>query len=80
MKALRSHLRQPEAYLREVLDKLAVLMRTGDFANHYQLKPEFKELLAREQPESVPAGDTAAPVGEEDEDDEDIKMEDVTMS
>ncbi|KAB5581104.1 putative transcription initiation factor [Coniochaeta sp. 2T2.1] len=82
MKALRSHLRQPEAYLREVLDKLAVLMRTGDFANHYQLKPEFKELLAREQPESVPAGDTAAPapVGEDDEDDEDIKMEDVTMS
>lgn len=81
MKALRNRLRQPEAYLRETLDKVAVLIRTGAFANNYALKPEFRELLAKQQPtgNALPATDTVAPVGEEpDEDDEeDVKMEDV---
>jgi transcription initiation factor TFIIF subunit beta len=81
MKALRNRLHQPEAYLRETLDKVAILIRTGTFANQYTLKPEFKELLAKQQPtgNALPATDTVAPVGEgpDEEDEEDVKMEDV---
>jgi transcription initiation factor TFIIF subunit beta len=82
MKALRHRLKQPEAYLRETLDKVAVLIRTGAFANNYSLKPEFKELLAKQQPggAALPATDTVAPVGDvpdDDDEDEDVKMEDV---
>ena len=81
MKALRNRLRQPEAYLRETLDKVAVLIRTGAFANNYALKPEFRELLAKQQASgsALPATDTVAPVGEgpDEDDEEDVKMEDV---
>ncbi|KAI1495861.1 transcription initiation factor IIF [Biscogniauxia marginata] len=42
MKAFKQQLNQPEAYLRENLEQLAVLHKTGRFANHWELKPEFK--------------------------------------
>jgi transcription initiation factor TFIIF subunit beta len=40
MKALRAELQQPEAYLRETLEKIAVLAKSGPFATHWSLKPE----------------------------------------
>ncbi|KAH8910466.1 putative transcription initiation factor [Coniochaeta sp. PMI_546] len=81
MKGLRAKLHQPEAYLRETLDKVAILVRTGPFSNLYTLKPEFRELLAKQQTggTAMPEENTVAPVGEEpvDDDEEDVKMEDV---
>jgi transcription initiation factor TFIIF subunit beta len=81
MKGLRARLRQPEAYLRETLDKVAILVRTGPFSNLYTLKPEFRELLAKQQSggSTLPEENTVAPVGEEpvDDEEEDVKMEDV---
>lgn len=77
MKAFRDRLQQPEAYLRETLDKIAVLAKSGRFASRWSLKPE-----------NVTAGydvpdDTGAPeddsFGDDDDDDEDedVKFEDV---
>ena len=84
MKALRAELQQPEAYLRETLEKVAVLAKSGRFATQWSLKPENKLSEYAE-------GETVAPAGEiEDEDsdtnmddedeDEDVKFEDVGMS
>ena len=82
MKALRARLRQPEAYLRETLDKVADLIRSGPFANHYALKPAFRQMIEQKTGNALPEENTVAPVGEEgaeplDDEDEDLKMEDV---
>ncbi|AEO54442.1 hypothetical protein MYCTH_2297030 [Thermothelomyces thermophilus ATCC 42464] len=77
IKAFRGRIPQPEAYLRETLDKVAVLHRSGTFANHWSLKPEYEGILASLP---KPADDAAVPkadVPSDDEDEEDIKMEDV---
>ncbi|KAL1852732.1 hypothetical protein VTK73DRAFT_9171 [Phialemonium thermophilum] len=86
MKALRARIPQPEAFLRETLDRFAVLHRSGRFANQWSVKPEFLHLI--EKRGALPAADTAAPnvnveaesAGEMDaEDEEDVKMEDVNI-
>jgi len=77
IKAFRGKIPQPEAYLRETLEKVAVLHRSGTFANHWSLKPEYQGILASLP---KPADDAAVPradAASEDEDEEDIKMEDV---
>lgn len=77
IKAFRGRIPQPEAYLRETLDRIAVLHRSGTFANHWSLKPEYEDMLASLP---KPADDAAAPRNEDDDDDEDeedLKMEDV---
>lgn len=85
MKALRARIPQPEAFLRETLDRFAVLHRSGRFANQWSVKPEFLHLIEK-RGKGLPAADTAAPSGEAEAgglsemdagDDEDIKMEDV---
>lgn len=86
MKALRAELQQPEAYLRETLEKVAVLAKSGRFATQWSLKPENKLSEYVE-------GETVAPAGEiedededtnmddeDDDEDEDMKFEDVGMS
>ncbi|KAK4240672.1 transcription initiation factor IIF, beta subunit-domain-containing protein [Achaetomium macrosporum] len=77
IKAFRGRIPQPEVYLREGLEKIAVLHRSGTFANHWSLKPEYQNMLGSLP---KPADDAAVPKAEElsdDEDDEDLKMEDV---
>lgn len=82
MKALRAELQQPEVYLRETLEKVAVLAKSGRFATQWSLKPENK--LANYEG----GVDAAAPINEEesdtgmddDEEEEDIKFEDVVPS
>ncbi|KAI1269261.1 transcription initiation factor IIF, beta subunit-domain-containing protein [Xylariaceae sp. FL1019] len=70
LKAFKQQLNQPEAWLREQLDVLAVLHKTGPFANHWELKAEYKRASVQ------PAEDAAAtPEGVDSDGDED--MEDV---
>ena len=90
MKALRAELQQPEAYPRETLDKVADMPKSGRFAMHWTLKPEFKNATnAGADDGSAPT--TAGPLdgiddsdsGDldgEDDDDDDVKMEDVLPS
>lgn len=42
LKYLKNELRQPEAYIRQTLEKIATLVRSGDAAMNYVLRPEFE--------------------------------------
>lgn len=77
MKAFKQTLNQPEAWLRENLEGLAVLHKTGRFANHWELKPEYKRANLQSVDGAAP---DQGPDGEEsdfDPDDENVEMEDV---
>ncbi|KAI1113111.1 transcription initiation factor IIF, beta subunit-domain-containing protein [Nemania sp. NC0429] len=75
LKAFKQALRQPEAWLRENLEELAVLHKSGRFANYWELKPEYKRLNMQSvegAPPSPEANDS-----DFDGDDDNIEMEDV---
>lgn len=83
MRALRQATKQPEAYLKETLGLIAVLIRSGEFAMNWKLKPEVemeryqgmnvKEEAAPEiKGENVETGES-----EFDDEDEGLEMEDV---
>lgn len=70
MKALRQRTQQPEAHLRTVLEEVAVLNKSGSFANHYCLSDAYRDKAGTEAKE-------AAAVAADDEDEEMEEMEDV---
>ena len=78
MKALIDQLQQPAAYLKETLEMVAHLVRSGRFANNWQLKPEAKTgaYEAYEQAKDEKAPDEGLEVsdleGDDDEDDEEM--------
>jgi transcription initiation factor TFIIF subunit beta len=89
MKALRAELQQPEAYLRETLEKVAILAKSGRFATQWSLKPENKTYVAEGNETSAPADVDAEDTDtgmdgmddkEDEENDEDIKFEDALPS
>jgi transcription initiation factor TFIIF subunit beta len=76
MKSFKQELLQPEAWLREILDKVAVLHKSGRFANHWEVRQEYR----RENMQDSLAPDMGAPGEDSDfegDDDENVKMEDV---
>ncbi|PMD56549.1 uncharacterized protein K444DRAFT_694164 [Hyaloscypha bicolor E] len=84
MKALRAELQQPEAYLRETLEKVAVLAKSGRFATQWSLKPENKIANYDQIGDAVaptaegdPGGDSDMGDEEDGEDEDDVKFEDV---
>lgn len=87
LKGLKERTKQPEVYLKEVLDDISTLIKKGVYSMKYCLKPEYKNRRA---------GDGLADIGEggsgdgnledasaggnppnEDDDDDDIEMETV---
>ncbi|KAK8181804.1 transcription initiation factor IIF, beta subunit-domain-containing protein [Phyllosticta capitalensis] len=77
IKALKDKTRQPEAYLRETLTKVATLVRTGPFANNWMLKPEFEEANYAHFANSAVKEEMApAPEYDDDDDDGDDEMVD----
>ncbi|VUC33824.1 unnamed protein product [Clonostachys rosea] len=70
MKALRQRTQQPEAWLRQVVDEVAVLIKSGSFANHYTLSDAYRDKAGSESKEEAAAA-------EEDDDDDDEEMEDI---
>ncbi|KAM5383675.1 hypothetical protein ACJZ2D_001912 [Fusarium nematophilum] len=68
MKALRQKLQQPDQYLRQVLEKIAVLNKSGRFANHYCLSEAYRDKGGADAQEAA-----AEPI----DDDDDEEMEDV---
>lgn len=42
-KALKKHLEQPESYLKQTLEMVAHLVKSGDFAMTWELKPEAQQ-------------------------------------
>ncbi|KAF5608821.1 transcription initiation factor TFIIF subunit [Fusarium pseudoanthophilum] len=69
VKALRQKLQQPEQYLRQVLEKIAVLNKSGRFANQYCLSDAYRDKGGAEAQEAA-----AEPV---DDEEDDAEMEDV---
>ena len=80
--SLKQRLRQPEAFLKETLDKVASLIRSGTMTGKYQLKPEAAPLQSSDagafinvKAEAAPDADPNGPdIVDEDDDEE---MEDV---
>ncbi|PHH86859.1 hypothetical protein CDD83_9651 [Cordyceps sp. RAO-2017] len=71
MKALRQKLQQPDSYLRQVLEDVAVLHKSGRFANHYGLSDAYKDKAGSE------AKEEAAEAADDGDEDEDEELEDV---
>ncbi|KAF2836589.1 hypothetical protein M501DRAFT_996797 [Patellaria atrata CBS 101060] len=75
LKALKQETRQPEAYLKETLQKMAILIKSGPFNGRWTLD-EQNQKIANMSLEGM-----VAPEGDEtdlnDDDDDDEKMEDV---
>jgi transcription initiation factor TFIIF subunit beta len=68
MKALKARTKQPEAYLKEVLQEIAVLVKGGPFASNWKRQGIYDRDVSRQS-------NTIAPGGEEDDDNEDEELE-----
>lgn len=82
MKSLRAKLQQPESYLKETLEPMAVLAKSGRFASMWSLNNDYSAQYGEASNiENAPAEDGGAEDSDmadaEDGDDEDIKFEDV---
>ncbi|CAJ2513832.1 Uu.00g019510.m01.CDS01 [Anthostomella pinea] len=75
LKAFKQTLNQPETWLRENLEELAVLHKSGRFSNYWELKPEYKRATAQSIEGAPPS--PAPDDSESDADDENVEMEDV---
>lgn len=76
MKALRQRTHQPDAWLRQVVEEICVLQKTGTFANHYMLSEAYRDRGGNQAKE----GAAAEAVDDGDGDDDDEEMEDVLPS
>ncbi|KAI0152227.1 transcription initiation factor iif [Hypoxylon sp. NC0597] len=74
MRAFRNELNQPEAWLRENLEEIAVLHKTGSFANQWELNEDHKRALNLLRADGAVAPDAGT---EGDASDSDEEMEDV---
>lgn len=54
-KALKARLMQPEAYLKQTLEMVAHLVKSGDFAMTWELKPEAQQTNYAQMPHAVKA-------------------------
>lgn len=68
LKGLKERTKQPEVYLREVLESMAVLNKSGPYAMKYSLQQEYKQLSNNNAQEEEEGGD---------DDDDDVEMETV---
>lgn len=75
MKVLKKELEQPEIYLRQVLETIADLIKSGQYANSWQLKSGFQESNYDVNVKDEAAPDADYPDGPDLEDDEEnMKM------
>ncbi|EDK37990.2 hypothetical protein PGUG_02088 [Meyerozyma guilliermondii ATCC 6260] len=71
MKGLKERTRQPESFLKECLDSIAILIKKGPYTSKYSLRPEYKKLSEAERAAGLNENDG------KDEDEDDLEMEDV---
>ena len=89
LRSLKERVQQPEAYLRQTLEMVAIMLRSGPHAMQWQLKPESREGRYAEAGVFDQAKDEAAPevgpsVGldgadDMEEEDENVDMEDIPL-
>lgn len=82
MRGIRERLHQPEQYLKQTLEEIAKMDRSGAFSGKWSLKSEYKNT------NNVPNPEIASPGGQDsgsqevielDDDDDMVEMEDVPM-
>lgn len=80
LKGLREKVNQPETYLKETLESIATLIKTGTFALKWTLKPEYKEkgIETVKQQLKQEGIDEDGP-GDDGDDDDEEEMEDVQI-
>ncbi|KAL8798003.1 MAG: hypothetical protein Q9182_007033 [Xanthomendoza sp. 2 TL-2023] len=71
---MKERLKQPETYLKEVLEEVAELIKSGPFANHWQLNPHYQKIMKDLDLEVAPSTEVA---GLSEDEEENVKMEDV---
>jgi transcription initiation factor TFIIF subunit beta len=76
LRALKNELKQPETFIKETLETIATLIRSGDFAMNYKLKDEY-ERAAQVKPEDVK--EETALIKSEDEEASGMEAEDAEM-
>lgn len=78
LKGIKERTKQPEVYLKETLEQIAVLIKKGPYALRYALKKEYKELKDQERAAKLgELGMNDDDENEEEENEDDIEMEDV---
>ncbi len=85
IKGLKERTKQPESYLKETVDSIAILNKKGPYALKWSLKPEYKKLKDVDRANAVKkldnSYDGAAAEGtsnvNDDDDDEEVEMIDV---
>jgi TFIIF, beta subunit HTH domain len=73
LRELKQKTNQPDAYLREVLNEIATMWKSGDLNGKWELKPEFKERDAvtnYAEGMAPEAADSDADLGEDDDENE----------
>ncbi|KAL8820345.1 MAG: hypothetical protein Q9223_001425 [Gallowayella weberi] len=70
---MKERLKQPETYLKEVLEEVAELIKSGPFANHWQLNPHYQKIMKDLDLEVAPSTEVA---GLSEDEEENVKMED----
>ncbi|KAI8646135.1 transcription initiation factor IIF, beta subunit-domain-containing protein [Parasitella parasitica] len=76
-KGLVEHTKQPNQYLKEVLNEICILNKKGPYTGSYQLKPEYKERLSVAERQSA-INNAENEESDDDEDDEEL-MEEVRV-
>ena len=71
MKALKARTKQPEAYLKEVLQEIAVLIKGGSFASNWKRQAIYDRDISSREEAIAPGGE------DEDDNDEELEMVDV---
>lgn len=93
LKSIKAQVQQPEAYLRQTLEMIAEMVKSGTFAGTWKLRKDanvaeysgsgldFGQAQEGKAPDGGLGGDGASDVGDLDksEDEDDIKMEDVPL-
>ncbi|GMG19815.1 unnamed protein product [Ambrosiozyma monospora] len=80
LKSIREKTNQPEAYLKECLENIAVMERGGTFSLTYRLKDEYRKSRDVERKENgieMDGDDDNKQLEEEDDVESDVEMEDV---
>ena len=75
IKGLKEKTRQPETYLKESLESIAILIKKGPYTAKYMLKPEYRRL--RDAERAARLGLDSKEADNEVKEEEDVEMEDV---
>ncbi|KAG8628050.1 hypothetical protein KVT40_003923 [Elsinoe batatas] len=79
LKALKGRLKQPEAFIKSEMERIATLIRSGPFTGQWKLRPEYEATLTGGTSDIKEEAAAEEFEDDEDEDDDEGDFEDVKM-